>query len=178
MTDDGEWSLLKTEVEYETGWYTAGYDRYRQPDGSTKKYYWCELQPAAIVVAKTGNSLVFVEQFRPVVDEKHLELPAGIVEEGEEFTEAAKRELREETGYVAGELTLLDDYWVATGVLRHRRGIVAASDLKEGERDLQGNEFIQTRTVPITDAVEIAREAPTNDASIEGVFLAIDDGFI
>ena len=47
MTD---WDVLDSVVEYETGWYTGGYDLVAQPDGSEKRYYWAELPPAVIVV--------------------------------------------------------------------------------------------------------------------------------
>jgi len=40
---DHEWPIVESQREYETGWYTGGYDRVRQPDGSEKDYYWAEL---------------------------------------------------------------------------------------------------------------------------------------
>ncbi|MFP4590498.1 MAG: NUDIX hydrolase, partial [Halobacteriales archaeon] len=80
---DEPWPVLERAVEYETGWYTGGYDIVEQPDGSTKRYYWAALAPAVVVVALTPEAVVFVEQYRPTVRQHHLELPAGIVETGE-----------------------------------------------------------------------------------------------
>jgi len=188
MTDDGrrheelpepEWPVRESATEYETGWYTGGYDLIEQPNGSTKRYYWAELATAVVVVAVEDDSLVFVEQYRPTIRETQLELPAGIVEAGESFTTAAARELREETGFEAGSTALLEDFWCSTGVLRHRRGLVFATDLTPVERDLDENEFLSVRSVPVGDAIETVRgDGTPNDATLEALLLAREDGVL
>jgi len=176
--DRHDWPVLESRVEYETGWYTGGYDLVEQPDGSTKRYYWAELPPAAVIVAVADGRVVMVEQYRPTVREHCLELPAGIVEDGESFTTAGARELREETGFDPAGVSLLEAFWTATGVLRHRRGIVWAEGLEPAERKLDGNEFLEVRTVPVEEALEVARARPANDATIEGLLLAKDEGLL
>lgn len=176
MTDG--WELIESRVEYETGWYTGGYDLLEQPDGSRKKYYWAELPPAAVVVAVTGDEVVMVEQYRPAIREHCLELVAGIVEEGESFTEAGARELREEAGFDPAGVSLLEEFWCSTGVLRHRRGIVFAEGLEPCERKLDGNEFLEVTSVPTERALARARDPPTNDATLEGLLLAAEAGLL
>jgi ADP-ribose pyrophosphatase len=175
MTD---WEVLESVVEYETGWYTGGYDLVRQPDGSTKRYYWAELPAAVVIVPINGHDIVFVEQYRPAVGESFLELPAGIVEPDETYEEAAARELAEETGYTPGWTALVQEYWVATGILRHRRAIVVANDLTAGQARLDGNEFLTVRHVSVETALEAVRRPPANDASLEGLLLATADGHL
>jgi len=193
---DHDWPVLESATEYETGWYAGGYDLVELPDGREKRYYWADLPPAVVVVAVVeapdalglpepavddgGDDpvVVMVEQYRPTVGELCLELPAGIVEDGETFAEAGARELEEEVGIAAGEVTILADFWCATGVLRHRRGIVWAEDFSTAERTLDGSEFLDVRTVPVGTALEAARSGPGNDATLEGLLVAQADGLL
>jgi len=172
------WPIVESETEYETGWYAGGYDRVAQPDGTEKDYYWADLPDAVVVLALSGDDVVFVEQYRPVIREHCLELVAGIVEDGETYAEAAVRELREETGYVPEDVTLLQEVDCTTGVLRHSRGVVVAEGLESGERELDPNEFLTMTRVPAAEALARAREQPANDATIEGVLLAAADGYL
>lgn len=158
------------------GWFVGGYDRVEQPDGTEKKYYWAELSPATIVVAVADDQVLFVEQYRPTVRNTQLELPAGIVEPGESYTAAGARELAEETGFEPSSTSLLQEVWCSTGVLRHKRGYVFAEGLEPVDVDHDSNEFLVPRTVPIDEALAVAREPPTNDATLEGLLLAKADG--
>ena len=61
----------------------------------------------AILQKPTGPELVLQKQFRPAIGKVVIEVPAGLVDEGEGAAESAVRELREETGYhgVASEIS-------------------------------------------------------------------------
>ena len=175
---DPAWPVLETETEYDTGWYTGGYDLVEQPDGSTKRYYWAQLSPAVVIVAVVDEEIIMVEQYRPTTREHHLELPAGIVESGESLIDAARRELQEETGMAAGGLSVLQEMWVATGVLRHRRAVVFAEGLEPVSQDLDDNEFLEVRTVPVAEAMSRARAPPANESTLGALLLARADGLL
>ena len=183
------WPVEASQTEYETDWFEAGYDLVTQPDGSSKRYYWATLAPAVVVVPITEDDhVLFVEQYRPTIQEQQYELPAGIVDEHDgapgdrvepaKYVTAGRRELREETGYRADDVTLVEQYAVATGVLRHRRGIVVATGLTEGRPDRDDNEFLSVTAVPAAEALTLARSAPANDATIAGILLAQEDGYL
>ena len=187
----GEWPIRESRTEYETGWYDGGYDLVEQPDGTTKRYYWARLPPAVVVVALDGDDVLVVRQYRPTTRRSFVELPAGIVEDSDgevsddggaspaAYESAAHRELEEETGYVAESVTCIQRTWVATGVLRHERGIVVAPDAApEGDRALDTNEFIEVDRLPVDDAIEQVRAAPANDATLEALLLAERAGYL
>ena len=181
---DHDWPVVESAAEYETGWYTGGYDRLRQPDGSQKDYFWADMPAATVVVALLDGTvteddrdrLVMVDQYRPTIREQCLELPAGVVEDGESYTAAGERELREETGFAPSSTSLVEEFWCSTGVLRHRRGIVFADGLEPVDPDLDDNEFLEVTTVPVKEALAVARREPANDATIEGILLSQAEG--
>ncbi|ELZ37675.1 NUDIX hydrolase [Halorubrum tebenquichense] len=178
LPGEPEWPVKEVVVEYDEGWFVGGYDRVEQPDGTEKRYYWAELSPATVVIAVADDRVLFVEQYRPTVRNTQLELPAGIVESGESYTEAGARELAEETGFEPDSTSLLQEVWCSTGVLRHTRGYVFAEGLTPVDVDHDSNEFLAPRSVPVDEALEIAREPPTNDATLEGLLLAEREGLV
>ncbi|MFT4944124.1 MAG: ADP-ribose pyrophosphatase [Halovenus sp.] len=177
-TERWDWPVVESVVEYDNEWYTGGYDLVEQPDGTRKRYYWAKLPPAVVVVAAANGKLVMVEQYRPAIAEHCLELPAGIVERGESATTAGARELREETGFEAAGVSLLESFWCTTGLLCHRRSVVFAEGLSPVEPDLDANEFLSVRAVPVEEALGLARAPPANDATIEGLLLARETGVL
>lgn len=173
----GDWSVLDSTVEYECPWFTVGADRVARPDGDTARYYWVEPGDAVTVVAVEDDQLVLVEQYRPRQRDRFLSCPVGGVEEGESFTRAAKRELREETGFEAGDVKLLETYHAA-GWLRMRRGVVFATDLTPGEQSLDDGEFIEVHTVPVDTALNTARTEPVHEWTLLPLLLAAEEGML
>lgn len=191
---DHEWPVLESAVEYETGWYTGGYDLVELPDGRTKRYYWAELPPAVVVVAvvddPAGLGLPAPDSDAPAgrrrhgrtvsaADRRTLSRTARWHRRGRRaLRRRGARELEEEVGLVPESVDLLEDFWCSTGVLRHPRGIVWAEGFSRGERKLDGSEFLDIVTVPVEEALDVARRDPANDATIEGLLLARADGYL
>lgn len=75
----------------------------RAPDGAVEDFYILQVPDwVQIVPLLPDGRFVMVEQFRHGTRRVTIEFPAGIVESGEDALECARRELEEETGYIAG----------------------------------------------------------------------------
>ena len=109
---------------------------------------------AAILAVTDAEEVLLIEQFRPAVGCRVIELPAGMVGDHEADTEeqsieAARRELLEETGYAAGEIRFLGSGTSAAGIAAEIVDMFFASGLvKVHEGGGVGNEDIAVCAVP------------------------------
>jgi len=96
-----KWTLLDSKYVIQRPWATLRVDRLRMPNGNIKEEYYVLEYPAWVnMVALTErNTMLFVRQYRHGAGRVLVELPAGVVEDGETPEEAARRELLEETGH-------------------------------------------------------------------------------
>lgn len=103
-----KWKILDSEYIIKRPWLTARRDKVQLPTGAVHDEYYVLEYPTWInVIAITDDGrFVMVEQYRHGLQDIFIELVAGVVEEGEDPLDAAKRELLEETGYGGGEWRL------------------------------------------------------------------------
>jgi ADP-ribose pyrophosphatase len=125
-------------------------ERFVLPDGREARHEVLHL-PAAVCVVPILESpgerarVVLVDQFRNSVEGCIHEIPAGILEEGEEPARCAARELAEETGYRAGRITHLTTLFPIPGTSAHRMYFYLAEDLVEGPQKLEASEFLEVK---------------------------------
>jgi 8-oxo-dGDP phosphatase len=118
---------------YDGPWLTVREDEVRRPDGSVGTYTVVDGADLALVIPLDGDRLHLVEQYRHPVCGRRWEFPSGSLEPGlDADAEAlAARELREETGLVAGELTRLGRLDITPSTLSQRCTVFAATDLAQ-----------------------------------------------
>lgn len=108
-----EWQILERRLVADRSPFVRMYDvEVRLPDGSTvSDFVRVEIRPYVMAFALLKDGRVpMVRQYRLSVEGYMLELPAGLIEPGEESLVAAKRELREEAGVEAADWQFLGKY--------------------------------------------------------------------
>lgn len=118
----------------------------------------------ALLPMLDGDRLCLVKNDRYAVGETLLEVPAGTLEPGESPDDAAVRELREETGYVAGSIMRVGEWWVSPGVMSERMFLYVCRDLSPGPTDHQADESLEPVVVSWGDALTMVADGRIDDA--------------
>lgn len=103
--EDGKWETVSSEYIFRRPWLTVRHDKVKLPDGRINpEFYVLEYPDWVNVIAITKDGHIVMErQYRQGLGKTCYEIPAGVMEKGENAEEAARRELEEETGYGGGE---------------------------------------------------------------------------
>ena len=149
-------------------------DRVRLADGTETVREVAESPDAVVIVAVDGDrNLLLVRQYRFAVGRELLELPAGVIEGDDSPMASAQRELREETGFAAGELTELGHFYAAPGGLTECMYAFLGTGLTHDPLDADDDERIELVRNCFRETVEMARTGGFHDAkTIASLLLA------
>lgn len=146
----------------------------RLPDGAVRPYDLVRHKDSVSIVPldEQGN-ILFVRQYRIGTGETLLELPAGVMEDGEEALSSAEREIREETGMGAREMKALGDYYLAPGYCNERMVAFLATGLYPDRLAHDVDEFLEVEALPAARAYELAFSGGIRDSkSLAALLLA------
>lgn len=131
---------------------------------------------AVLIVPMLDDATVLlIREYAAGVERYELALPKGRIEEGESLIEAANREIREEIGYGARQLTHLKSVTLAPGYFSHATHVVLARDLYPERLEGDEPEAIEVVPWPLDRLTELcAREECTEARSIAALFLVRD----
>ena len=146
-------------------------DTVRYPDGATGELELIRHSGAAAVVPFLGSPdqpdshVVLLRQFRYAAGGDLYEVPAGRPDrEGEPWEEVARRELEEETGYVASRLRRLTTIYTTPGFTDERIHLFRATGLTRGTAALDDDEFVEVVYLPFSEALAAIGDGRIIDA--------------
>ncbi|MGE5520370.1 MAG: NUDIX hydrolase [Candidatus Dadabacteria bacterium] len=104
-----KWKVLESEYLHKEPWLTVRKDKCELPNGKVVPSFYVNEYPDwvnALAFTKDGK-VIMVRQYRHGIGEEGIELPGGVVDDGETWQHAMERELMEETGYQFEKLEYL-----------------------------------------------------------------------
>ena len=141
-------------------------DKVETPAGKKVIREVVEHEPAVgILPVASDGSVLLIRQFRYALGQEILEIPAGIVDEGEDFPSAARRELQEEIGYYPGTLEEIGRMYNSPGFCTEMLILYLASDLRPSKLDHDEDEFIETVSVPAEEIASLLADGKIIDGN-------------
>lgn len=129
---------------------------------------------AVILPLLDDGRVVLIRNRRIATGQTLLELPAGTLEPPEPASACARRELEEETGYRAGRLVELLQFYSAPGFCNELLHAFLATELAAGPTALEASEQIETQLQPFEDALRAIRDGRIIDAKTIATLLYYD----
>jgi ADP-ribose pyrophosphatase len=158
---------------------TVNVDTVRLPDGSVREMDMIRHSGAAAVVpflsdpAGEDPQLLLLRQYRYAVGGYLWEIPAGRLDVGEAPIACAHRELREETGCTAAEMTPLTAFVTTPGFTDEKIHIFMATGLTAGESAREVDEFIEVVAKPLSEVLQMIERGEIIDAkTLVGILFA------
>jgi ADP-ribose pyrophosphatase len=158
-------SILSTEPVFEGRLLKIYINTVELPDGRTAIREVIRHQGAvAVVPFDAEGNVLLVRQYRAGIDRDIIEIPAGLLEAGEDPAACAERELREETGYRPGILESLGGYNVAPGYTNEYIHLYLARDLEPAPLAQDSEEFLELIRLPFDEALAMVERGEISDS--------------
>ena len=117
-----------------------------------------------VILAVRDNNILLVKQYRYPLKETAIELPAGKLEKGENPDFASRRELQEETGYIAKKWTKLGYIFTSPGFCDEKLHLYLAQELEYVKQNPDEDEILEAYEEPIDKVLEMIDNGIINDS--------------
>jgi len=171
MTETQQPGLVEREPVHKGRIVDLSIDTVRFPNGSTGKLEMIRHSGASAVLPVLSDldaddpQILLIKQYRYAAGGYLLEVPAGRPDkEGEDWEVCARRELQEETGLIAGEMIELTSIFTTPGFTDEKIHLFLATGLTTGETKLDEDEFLDTVTMTMSEALQKIMEGEISDA--------------
>ncbi len=158
------WKTTRISHAYENEWIRLEHHDVIKPNGEPGIYGKVHFKNTAIAILpidSNGNTYL-VGQYRYTIDAYSWELPEGGCQ-NESSMDAAKRELKEETGLIASKWTLLGENYLSNSVTDEKAIMFIAEDLSMSTAEPEETEQLQIKKIPIQEAIRMALDGEIKD---------------
>ena len=171
-----EEKFVRNITKYEGKIFTMLVDEVLCPNGNSATREIVSHRGGVCIAPITQDGqLIFIRQYRYAYKKVLLELPAGKLEAGENPLESGKRELREETGAVAGIFESLGEFYPTCGYCNEIIHLYYAADLTFSHQDLDEDEFIETVKIPFDKALDMVMSGEIKDGKTIAAVLKLGE---
>ena len=164
MTDEqadsaSQWKTFGERTIYDNPWVWLGQIDVELPGGERFWHHVVRLPRATVIVLLDDQQRVLLMwRHRFVQDRWGWELPGGLIDEGEEPSETAARELEEETGYRAGRVEHLVMFQPMVGMVDSEHVVFVGRDPEKVGEPTDVNEVARLEWVPLASIPGLAAE--------------------
>jgi ADP-ribose pyrophosphatase len=153
------WKRKKRNTLVESEWIRHHIDTLELPSGKTIDFHALEypMQVAGIIPVGDDGKILLTLQYRYMADRYSWEIPAGNVPEGEDLIAGAHRELIEETGYDAGTLEHIYEFYPQIGRSDHYFNVFVARNLVKMSDSVDADEVFEIRWFTIEEILDAIR---------------------
>ena len=163
---EGNYQVVHSETVFNGKIVDVVHDTITLPDGriALREVVRRPYDAAAVLPVDNDGNIIFIRQYRHPVGEMVLEIPAGMLDDGEDYITCAARELEEEIGYKSENIRFLSRICPTVGFCDEIIHIYLATDLVKSEQHLDPDEFIELEIYSPDEALRMIEDGTIYDA--------------